>query len=206
MAGELEGRVAELEATETKLAEKTKELEKVGQDVTATEEAKTKAKADLEALKAEQDRVKADIAKAKSERRSEDSNFQQKLRGENLEAAKEKVLSEFGITEPAAQSQLLEEFKKFDTGAVNAELIARDMRKAYASLHADELLETQRRVKVLSEGSDSLREALSSTSFSGSGLGVREESTDLSPEDIQAARNIGMPLERYKQLKKEGKI
>jgi len=198
--------VAELEATEKSLLEKKAELDKVTADTEAAKQVKSDQ---LSGMDKELERVQKAITDAKEERRKQDEgnkSVQQRLRNENLEVAKDKFFVETGV-KPEDQAKFLEEFHKFDSGAINSDLIIRDMKKTFASLHADELLELQQKVIKLSEGSDEFKAALSSSGFSGAGReGPSGEKGGLDADDMQAAQWAGIPLEKYRELKKQGRV
>jgi|SRR6185436_4569724 len=195
---ELEQNVAKLEATQKEIQEKTMALDKVKAD-TADYESKSAA------LKAELDRVNSDIARAKDERRQKDSTFQDRLRTENLEVAKTKFFAEHKY-EPAEQAKLLEEFKKHDSGSVNPDLILNDFRRTHVALNTEKYLKLEEDMNRLRSNSEEFNRLASSTGFSGASMGVKTEDNGLSKEDIQAAGWAGIPLERYKKLKAEGKV
>lgn len=200
---DIKDKVAELEATETALQAKKTELEAVSAE---TETAKADKQTQMDAMTAELARVQSDIAAAKEERRKaqeKDTSFQQKLRDENLEAAKLSFFTKFNV-KPEEQASFLEQFKKFDSQAVNADLIVRDMRATYAYLHADELIDTKQKVDILAEGSEELKAQMSSMGFTGGS--PPPDGSGLTAEDIQAAQWAGIPLETYKQLKAQGKV
>ncbi len=196
---EIETKVAELEATEKKIQEQQAALA----TSTAAVEEKESQKA---ALDKELVRVQTEITKAKEDRRNEDASFQTKMRGENIKAASEKLFKDFGI-KPEDQEKFLETFKaKFDSGAVNQELIYGDMETAYVAQHPKEMLAAKRIADKLKENAVEYDRIASSAGFSGGGLEVRTGGVELDAADIEAARYSGMPLETYKKLKAEGKL
>lgn len=202
LLSEISEKETELQSKEVEINAKVAELESKKSEVSDYETRKS-------ALDSELNRVQTDIAAKKEERRKvevKDQSFADKMRTENLEAAKARIVSEFKL-EPDAQAKLAEEFRKHDSGSVNSDLLYRDFRKAYAAMNAEALLETQQRVARLSEGSAEFKAALSTSGFPGANAGPIGGGADgLTNEDIQAAQWAGMPLERYKQLKAEGKV
>jgi hypothetical protein len=202
---DIKKQVEELEAAEQTLQAKRAELDKVNAE---TEDTKAKKQADIAALDAELNRVKSDIETKKRERREieqGDKSFQERMRGENLAAAQEKFFSEFQV-KPEDRAQYLEAFKRFDSGALNPDLILQDFRRTFAFLNADTLIDTSRRVEVLRQGSNEFNEAMSSASFSGNGFSVRPQDETLTQEELQAAKFANITPEKYKELKKQGKL
>lgn len=157
----------------------------------------------------ELERVQKAITDAKESRRQQeegDKSVSVRIRNENLEVAKEKFFAETGV-KPEDQAKFLEEFKTFDSGAINSDLIVRDMKKTFASLHVDELLEMQKKVNELSANSDEFKAAMSSSGFQGAGReGPAGGGEGMTPEDLQAAQWAGIPIEKYKELKKQGRV
>lgn len=117
----------EFDAEKAKLTpEQLVELDK------AAEEAKPSA---VEVLKG----IRRGATKILDGVKEKDESAISKLREENLTAAKQKVFTELGIKEED-RAAFEEGFKNHDSGAINVDGIAADMRKYYASNNADELL------------------------------------------------------------------
>ena len=200
VAKEQEKAILDLEATQKQIQEEQAKLEATKAEITDYETRK-------EALDKELERVQSDIAKAKEERRQtelKDKSFQERLRSENLEAAKAKFFSSFNY-KPEDKDKLLEAFKKFDSQAVNVDLIYKDLVKAHVSLNADKYVQLENEIKQMKVESEKLNSFQSSSGFSG-GETPPVESITLTEDDIRAAKWTGLSLERYKELKAKGLI
>jgi hypothetical protein len=195
MASEIETKLAELQQAEANVKAKQAELDKATLDV----EEKGKQKA---ALDAELQRVQADIAAAKESRRKEDESFQTKLQKENLQTAASKVFNDVGI-KPEDQAKFLEGFKP---EAVSVDGIATELRKKYASEHADDLIQRKVITDRLAAGSEDFARQMSSAGFSGAGFAEHNDGQGLDEDDIAAAKFSGMSVERYRELRNKGKL
>jgi DNA repair exonuclease SbcCD ATPase subunit len=196
---EITERVAQLEATEKQIQERQAAL---AASATAVEE-KEKQKA---ALDAELARVQGDIVKAKEERRQKDSSFQDKVRNENLETAKQKFLAEFKYEKPEDQAKFLEAFKAYDTGAVSPDLIYKDMVKAHVASNPERYIELERTAERLRASGVDFTVSSAGSAFQGSGQLPPNDSAGLSTDDIRAAQWANIPFETYRRLKAEGKL
>lgn len=81
------------------------------------------------------------IAKTEEEKKKGEQTFTDKLRDEQIQKAKTRFYSDkaFPITEE--QKVLLDaEFKRLDTGKIDADLIFNDLKKAYVAVNADTFL------------------------------------------------------------------
>jgi len=195
---EIEEKVAQLEATEKEVQDKLTTLEQTKAEIKDYEERKA-------ALELELKRVQADIEKAKEERRQleqKDKSFQEKLREENLQAAKTKLFSQFEY-KPEDQQKLLDIFQKFDSGAVNSDLIYEDLLKAHAALNAKKYLELEQEVSRLRSEAAMYKQESSSSAFTG-GFRSSTQEVELNEDDIRAAQWAGIPVEKYKELKAKG--
>ena len=102
---------------------------------------------------------------------------------------------------PEDQKQFLEDFNKFDSKAVNQDLIFKDLETTYVASHPQEFLQAKRVADKLAENAGEYDRIASSAGFSGSGLEARPDNSSLDEMDIAAAQAVGMPLEVYKKLK-----
>lgn len=161
-------------------------------------------KSAIEALAKERDRILKQIKVKREEKRQIENDAMAQLRQENLEIARQKIASEYGYTDEASLNNLMEEFQKYDSGAITVDKIYADLKKAHFVLNADkyDALEKEWRKHSAAAGDMILNQASMAT------LGGGGVTTDvpLTQEDIEAARWAGMPLEEYKRLKFEGKI
>jgi len=197
---ELEKKIATLEATKEEIQQKQTTLEQTKAEVTDYEERKA-------ALDKEVERVKNDIAQAKEERRkaeAKDNSFQEKLRNENFEAAKEKFFSKYEY-KPEDRSKFLEAFKSFDSQAITSDLIYEDLVKAHVASNAKKYISLEEEVKTLKKNSGLLKENLSSSGFP-SDTSPSAGEIELTEDEIRAAKWAHLPIERYKELKSKGKI
>lgn len=190
---EIEDKVAKLEATEKDIQAKQTQL---AESTSAVEE-KEKQKA---ALDAELTRVQTGLEEHREARRNEDSTFQTKLRTENLDAAAKKFFETYQV-KPEDQKQFLEDFKKFDSSAVNQDLIYKDLETTFVAQHPQEFLQAKRVADKLAENAGEYDRIASSAGFVGVGAEPRSDNSSLDEMDIQAAQRVGMPLEVYKKLK-----
>lgn len=196
---EVQDKVALLEATEKQLKDKQAELAAS----TASVEEKEKQKKGMEA---ELLRVQTEITSAKEERRSKDASFQEKLRSENLEKAKSEFFTQFKYEKPEEQAQFLEEFKKYDSQAVNPESILKDMVRAHVASNPAKYVELERTLARLRESGVDVTAASAGSAFTGSSTPPPNQTAGLSEDDIRAAQWANIPLDTYKRLKQEGKI
>lgn len=196
---ELEEKIAQLEAIEKDIQQKQAELEKAKAEIQDYEKRK-------EALAQELARVQEEITRLKEERREEkekEESFLEKLRKENFEAAVTRFFNEFGY-KPEDQSKFLEAFKKYDSGAVNPDLIYEDLLRAHVALNPKKYISLEKELEKLRESSTSFNAEMSTTGF------ISGEKTspgvELTEDDIRAAKWANIPLERYKELKAKGLI
>jgi hypothetical protein len=197
---EIEEKVAQLEATEKEIQEKQAALEKTKAEVTDYEQRKA-------ALDLELKRVQDDIIKAKEERRQidvKDKSFQEKLRAENLEAAKAKFFSQFEY-KPEEQAKFLEAFKSFDSQAVNVDLIYNDLLRTRVAMDPHKYIKLEEELKNLRAQAELFNKEGSSSGFPGGGQ-PGGSSIELTEDEIRAANWSHIPLERYKELKAKGRL
>lgn len=195
-----EQKVADLEATEKEIQEKQAALEKTKAEITDYEQRKA-------ALDLELKRVQGDIAKAKEERRLnevKDKTFQEKLRSENLEAAKVKFFSKFKYT-PEEQEKFLESFKSFDSQAINADLIYNDFLKTRVAMEPQKYIELEEEVNNFRKQAEQFDREGSSSGFPG-GNQPNSQTVELTEDDIRAANWANISLEKYKELKAKGRL
>ncbi len=163
----------------------------------------------VDALKKEEQRIKDNINALRTEKRDIDKTLVEKLREENLESAKLRIAKEFGYDKPEALETLTKVFSKHDSGSVTEQKIYEDLRRAHVQLNAEKYLALEQEHRRLSEGADAYTASMSSSGAAG-GSAPESASPDadvpLSKEDYEAARWAGMPIAKYAQLKKEGKI
>ena len=193
-----EKQVAALEATEKEIQEKQGVLEKTKADVTDYETRK-------EALAKELQRVQKDISEAKEERRQvdvKDQTFQEKLRGENLESAKNKFFSQFEY-KPEEKVKFLEAFKSFDSQVVSSDLIYNDLLRTRVAMDPNKYIKLEGELQSLREKAAEFNQDNSSSGFSG-GDRTNSQTVELTEDEIRAANWAHIPLERYKEMKVKG--
>ena len=122
------------------------------------------------------------------------------MRTENLDAAAKKFFETYQV-KPEDQKQFLEDFKKFDSSAVNQDLIYKDLETTFVAQHPQEFLQAKRVADKLAENAGEYDRIASSAGFVGVGAEPRSDNSSLDEMDIQAAQRVGMPLEVYKKLK-----
>lgn len=157
------------------------------------QKAELKAKADqeiaetlekLKGLRAEKNRVTEKVKEGESE-------FNQRFRGEQLEKAKNKFIADFNLSD-TERASVEESFSKIDSGAIDADLIYGDFKKAFALSNVDSLIEAKQRKEELEKN------AAEFMSQSIGGTDVKpEEGKVYSPEAydyLKQARKEGISL------------
>jgi hypothetical protein len=106
------------------------------------------------AAKLESDTELAKVTALRKERQrletppqKQEDKAQNQFRDEQVELAKEKFFTDpkFKLTDEE-KAQFESEFKKLDTGKMTPELIVKDMRKAFAVIKSDSLIDSQEKV------------------------------------------------------------
>lgn len=191
----------DVEQLEAKKQELQKEVEGL--------EAKKSEVADYEARKAalskEEERLKTEIEKAREERRQKDVSFQDRLRTENLEAAKNKFFQQFEYSEEE-KAKFDEGFKGFDSGSVNADLIYKDMLKLHVAKNPEKYIEMENRISRLTKEGQIQAADISSSGFEGSSAAPSGGEDGLTKDELLAAQWAGVTPERYKELKSKGLV
>jgi hypothetical protein len=199
MADEIKTQLVKLEEEEKELAQKQSELEKVKVETADYEQKK-------EALTKELDRVQTLINKAREEKRAvevKDISFQEKFKLEQFQKARERIVKDLNLTDEAKQKSLFEEYNRIKSDAIDADIIYKDLEKAYVSLNAPELLEAKRTLEArIASGADYNANA-SSAAAAGAGAPSTED-VRLDEGDVFAMKYSGIPREAYKDMKKRG--
>ncbi|MEM5785009.1 MAG: hypothetical protein QW469_00520 [Candidatus Aenigmatarchaeota archaeon] len=188
----------ELEKIKEELEIKKQELEKMKNEIEDYENKKV-------ALEKELSRVQEQIKSSREEKRKKDEELSEKLRAENLEKAKSKIISEFGYQDKEKLNTLLEVFNKIDDGSLTEDKIYNSLLQAHLILNSNKYIEIEKKLKEMGKSAEDLVKDLSTSSMEG----INKEQTEdliLTKEDIEAAKWAGIPLERYKELKLKGKI
>lgn len=195
----IEDTIKDLEAKKASLESDIAKLEPIKGEVKQAEEKK-------EALLKEHQRILADITAARTDKKSATApDIGTKLREENLQKAINQASIELGYDKnPDGLKALQEEFKKFDSGAINTENIYNDIIRTHAALNAHKYIQMEKDAKRGSAEANNLNANMSTSGFA-TGTVVTQE-VQLDKEDIEAANRIHMPIDTYKKLKAEGKI
>lgn len=107
------------------------------------------------------------------------TDFGATMRKENVDKAAAQFFKTYSI--PAEeQAQYRELFEKNDSGAVGVDLIEKDFKRIYATLHSDELLGVKEQFDAMKDGADDFN-ARSAGSHGGSGQGGGEGEKKFSP-------------------------
>jgi hypothetical protein len=154
------------------------------------QKAELKAKADqeiadtlekLKGLRAEKNRVNEKVKEGESE-------FNQRFRGEQLQKAKAKFIADFNLSDDERAS-VEESFSKIDSGAIDADLIYSDFKKAFALSNVDSLIEAKKRKEELEKNA---------ADFMGESIG----GTDVKP--VEGKTYSPEAYDYIKQARKEG--
>jgi chromosome segregation ATPase len=197
----IEENIKQLEETEKQLKEKTEELERTKATVQDYETKKN-------ALELEHKRVLEQIEAARKEKEAlkhKEELFSEKFRRENLQKVSQRIMKELDLK--------MEDFKPIEeaynaskSDSISEDSIYRDMMAIYASQHAAELIAAQKRIKELELSAQQYSAQQSSGAGAGANFPNPIKEINLTPEDEQAARWAGVPLETYKRWKAEGKV
>lgn len=197
-----EQKAADLKVLESQVEAKKAELAKLeaeGKAQTTEEQAKR------DGLKQEHERLLADVTKIREEKRSKDESFQEKFRREQIQKAQDRFFKEFGYEDAKLKDELMANFEKYDNGSFDSENIYRDMKRAHVAMNPDKYIEIESKVKQAQEHAKQFNADASGSGFAGGSL-PEGDFTDLDAEDVQAIRWSGMPVEKYRELKKAGKL
>ena len=197
-----EQKQADIQKLDFEVSAKKAELERI--------EAEGKAKTIEEqsrrdALKQEHERLLNDVTRMREEKRKKDETFQERFRREQLTKAQERFFKEFGYDDFKLKDELMANFEKYDSGSLDAENIYRDLKRSHVAMNPDKYIDIENRVKKSQEAA-SLANADASNSGFASGSLPEGDFTDLDSEDIQAIRWSGMNIEKYRELKRSGKL
>lgn len=199
---ELETKIKTAQEEEAELKSKGDELEKIKAETADYAEQKV-------ALQKEIDRNKATLEtlhKDKEEAKVQNESFQKRFRNEQLEKAKTKAFVDFGITEPEEQKKVLDFFSKIDGGAIDSELIYRDLVRAVAAVDSDSYVKLRNKAASLSGSAQAFIKDESNLGGIVPPIENNEGAVVLDQKDLEAIRWSGMNPEVYKKLKREGKI
>jgi len=205
-----------LDASERTPEQKQADLQKLDFDVQAKQaelariDAEGKAKTVEEqsrrdALKQEYERLLGDVTKMRETKRIKDETFQEKFRREQLDKAKDRFFKEFGYEDYKLKDELMANFEKYDSGSLDAENIFRDLKRSHVAMNPDKYIDIENRVKKAQEAAKFENASASDSAFAQGSL-PDGDFTDLDQEDIQAIRWSGMNVEKYRELKRSGKL
>ena len=205
-----------LDASEKTPEQKQADLQKLDFDVQAKQaelariDAEGKAKTVEEqsrrdALKQEYERLLGDVTKMRETKRIKDETFQEKFRREQLDKAKDRFFKEFGYEDYKLKDELMANFEKYDSGSLDAENIFRDLKRSHVAMNPDKYIDIENRVKKAQEAAKFENASASDSAFAQGSL-PDGDFTDLDQEDIQTIRWSGMNVEKYRELKRSGKL
>jgi hypothetical protein len=197
-----EQKQAEIEKLNFEVSAKKAELERM--------EAEGKAKSVEEqskrdALRQEHERLLGDITRMREEKRKKDETFQERFRREQLTKAQDRFFKEFGYEDFKLKDELMANFEKYDSGSLDAENIYRDLKRSHVAMNPDKYIEMEGRVRKAQEAAKLSNASASDSAFAQGSL-PDGDFTDLDQEDIQAIRWSGMNVEKYRELKRTGKL
>lgn len=192
---ELERLNFEVEAKKAEIAR----LEAEGKAKTVEEQARR------DALKLEHERILGELTKTREEKRQKDETFEAKFRREQIEKAQQRFFKEFGYEDFKLKDELMANFQKYDSGSLDAENIYRDLKRSHVAMNPDKYIDIENRVKQSQEAANQANADASASGFAAGGL-PEGDFTDLDADDIQAIRWSGMNVEKYRALKKAGKL
>ena len=191
------------------LEQKEKEIKTAQQELDAVKTETEDYENKKSALQKELDRVVGDITAKREERRaleSKDKSFVERLRNENLEKAKTKLVEKYGYKDkPEALKSLEDTFLKLDTQAVSEDKIYQDLVKSHLFINSDRYLKLEEDMDALKKGGADFLADMSSSANIGNQPSPNE-SVELDEADLKAAKWAGVPLEKYRELKKQGRI
>ena len=141
----------------------------------------------------------------REEKRKKDETFQERFRREQLTKAQERFFKEFGYEDFKLKDELLANFQKYDSGSLDAENIYRDLKRSHVAMNPDKYIEIENRVKKSQEAATLASADASNSGFAPGSL-PDGDFTDLDSEDIQAIRWSGMAIDKYRELKRSGKL
>jgi uncharacterized protein (DUF3084 family) len=202
MPNTFEEAVKELEAKEKELEEEKVKLETVKGE---TQEYETKK----QALESETKRILDELViarKQKEEAKQKDVSFQEKFKEEQKQKALLKFFEEFKYESEDSKKILLSTYQKIDSGSVDSENIYRDLVKSHLIANSDKYIGLEKKINQISGSAEEFLKSSASSGFSGSASGIREDSVDMTRDDVEAAKFSGLPIETYMDLKKRGKI
>ena len=141
----------------------------------------------------------------REEKRKKDETFQERFRREQITKAQDRFFKEFGYDDFKLKDELMANFEKYDSGSLDADLIYRDMKRAHVAMNPDKYIDIENRIKKSQEAASAAMADASGTGFAPGSL-PEGDFTDLDADDIQAIRWSGMNVEKYRELKKAGKL
>jgi hypothetical protein len=197
-----EQKLQEIQKLDFEVSAKKAELERLdaeGKAKTVEEQSRR------DALRQEYDRLLTDVTRMREEKRKKDETFQERFRREQLEKAQERFFKEFGYEDYKLKDELMANFEKYDSGSLDSENIYRDLKRAHVAMNPDKYIEIENRVKRSQEAAKAAMADASGSAFAQGSL-PEGDFTDLDADDIQAIRWSGMPVEKYRELKRAGKI
>lgn len=199
---DIEEGLDELQSKKDALVKEAAELEtKVTESRAAAEEMAKKN----EALAQEQKRVMELIEAARKDKNNV-SQFESRLREENLQKAKQKFIKDYGYEGNVEKIKTLEDaFQRVDSQSLTDERIYDDFLTAHVRLNRDTYLNLERETKERQEQAERLKVDQSSSAT----LGLQPsniESVSLTDDDIKVANWAHIPLDKMKELKAKGKI
>ena len=136
-----------------------------------------------QALKKDGERIDASKQEAQK-------NVFEKFSSEQLEKAKQKFFSDsrFTFKDEATKAKVVEEFSKINSGSVDSEFIFNDLKRAYALVNSDELLNERDRFVQFQKGAADYN---SFQTKANAGAGGKD-----SESYSQAARELYMELQK----------
>lgn len=197
-----EQKAAEIQKLDFEVTAKKAELARIeaeGQAKTVEEQSRR------DALKQEYERLLTDVTRMREQKRQKDETFQERFRREQLSKAQERFFKEFGYEDFKLKDELMANFEKYDSGSLDSENIYRDLKRSHVSMNPDKYIDIENRVKKAQEAAKLVNAEASDSGFAAGSL-PEGDFTDLDSEDIQAIRWSGMNVDKYRELKRAGKL
>lgn len=134
----------------------------------ALKEASDKELAKVSALRKEGDRI---VTKKTEEDLAKEKTVFERFQNDQLEKAKRQFFTQFPLADDAAKNELLAEYGKRNSGSVDSEMIFNDLKKAYAYLNSDNLLENKSKLTEYEKNAANFNASMANASGGAGGQG-----------------------------------
>jgi chromosome segregation ATPase len=196
---------------DTTVSPELQKLEEVKQEIEAKQAELDRVKGETSdyenkksALNKELERIIAKIEDARQQKRQADVAFQAQFKREQEEKAKAQFFEKFSYDD-AARKSILDDFARSGSTAIDADNIYQELVRLHVARNASKYLSLEEKAKEFAGSAEKFLETSSSAGFASGGSPPTGQ-TELTAEDIEAAKFSGMSLEVYRDLKSRGKI